>query len=284
MRIAILLATFNRKEKTIDCLKRVQDQVLPDNLHIEIFLTDDASNDGTANEVKILFPHVNVYHGTGSLYWAGGMRYSWRKALEKDFNYFLLLNDDTFLFKHSIATLVKSNLDFYKQKTIHGISIGSTRDIQTGITSYGGRKLYSKYKPQSYLVQSNTYNIECDLGEANIMLVPKEIVQKIGILSPKYTHAIADHDYTLKAIKGGFKVIVAPGILGTCTNDHGKPWKSRDVSLSGRIKYLYSFKGLNYKEYLFYIREHYPFHLPFAIFKLWLKTLFPFVYDEFKKY
>jgi GT2 family glycosyltransferase len=281
--IAVLLTCYNRKEKTLLCIKKVMEQEIPANYHLDIFLTDDASNDGTGSEVKKFFPNVNVYNGTGSLFWSGGMRNSWGNALITDPDYYLLLNDDTFLFRDAIKNILEHYINFYKEKSSQAIFIGSTKDIETGIISYGGRKLYSLNRPKGHLIQSNTHCVECDLGEANIMLVPRIIVQKIGILSDKFTHGIADYDYTLRAKKEGFKVIVTPGILGTCTSDHGNNWKAADTNLAERIKYLYSPKGLAYKEYLYYIRKHFPLHLPEAIFKLWLKTLFPFVYDRFKK-
>ncbi len=115
------------------------------------------------------------------------------------------------------------------------------------------------------------------------MMVPREVVKKIGILSADYTHSIADFDYTLRAKKAGFNVVVAPGILGHCTDDHGNNWKSSGVSLKDRIRYLKSPKGLAYKEYLHFIKLHFPSHLPVAFFKLWLKTLFPVVWDKFKR-
>jgi GT2 family glycosyltransferase len=136
---------------------------------------------------------------------------------------------------------------------------------------------------QSYSVYSDTDFLECDLANANIMMVPMQIVKRIGILSEDYTHSIADFDYTLKAKKAGYKAVVVPGILGHCTDDHGNNWKSSNVSLRERISYLKSPKGLAYKEYLHFIKKHFPSHLPAAFIKLWLKTLFPVVWDKFKK-
>lgn len=284
---AVLLTCHNRKEKTINCLKSLYKAIDLSNHEIkfDLYLVDDGSTDGTYEEINKHFPAVIIIKGPGNLFWARGMRLAWETALSanQDYDSFLLLNDDTFLFRDAIKKILDHSINFYKEKSNHAIFIGSTKDIETGIISYGGRKLYSINRPNSYLIQSDTNWVECDLGEANIMLVPRIIVQKIGILSDKFTHGIADYDYTLRAKKEGFKVIVTPGILGTCTFDHGKGWKSANTNLALRIKYLYSPKGLAYREYLYYIKKHFPLHLPEAIFKLWLKTLFPFVYDRFKK-
>jgi len=278
MKIAVLLATFNRKEKTISCLENLYAQPLPIDIELNVFLTDDASADGTQEVIKKKFPQVNLFSGSGSLYWAGGMRNSWIEAKKYDFDFYLLLNDDTLLRYNAISTLV-----YYANRPSEKpiIYIGSTANSD-GKISYGGHKLYSKNKVQSFNLYSEIELLECDLGNANIMLVPREIVGSIGILSGSYTHSIADFDYTLRAQKAGFKTIIIPGIMGHCIDDHGNNWKSAKVSLSDRIKYLKSPKGLAYYEYLYFIKQHFPTHFPVAFTKLWLKTLFPGLWDKFK--
>ena len=79
--VAVLIAAYNRKQTTLSCLNSLQALQLPGDVKLEIFLTDDASTDGTAQAVCNLYPQVHLLHGTGSLYWAGGMRYTWAKAL-----------------------------------------------------------------------------------------------------------------------------------------------------------------------------------------------------------
>ncbi|HEX8459840.1 MAG TPA: glycosyltransferase [Segetibacter sp.] len=279
MRIAALLATFNRKQKTLECLRRLQQQQLPADCELEVYLTDDASSDGTATAVKDLFPRVNLFKGTGSLFWAGGMRFTWRKALTSNPDYYLLLNDDTLLNDNAIAVL----LNHTSFTTKPSIVIGSTVDLSTGKTSYGGSKLTSKSLWKGSMIEAPTVFTHVDFANANIMLVPKQIVEKIGILSEAFTHSLADYDYTLRAKKAGFDVIVAPGFLGSCVDDHGNNWKSKNTTLRERIQYLKSPKGLAYDEFLKFIKDHFPMSYPAAFTKLWLKTFFPFIWDTFKK-
>lgn len=279
MKISILLATYNRKQKTLDCLKSIQKLKLPENTFLEIYLTDDASLDGTAEAVKREFPDVNLFNGTGSFFWAGGMRYTWKKALVSNADFYLLLNDDTLLMEDAVTVLLK-HLQ-YTQKP--SICIGSTVDLSTGKTSYGGGELASKKRWKMKMIEAPGEFRQCDFGNANIMLVPKKIVEDIGVLSEGYTHSLADYDYTLKARKAGYDVLVAPGFLGSCVDDHGNNWKSKNTSLKERIQYLMSPKGLAYKEYLSFIKQHFPLSYPSAFIKLWMKTFFPFVWDTFKK-
>jgi GT2 family glycosyltransferase len=282
MKIAVLLTTFNRKEKTVACLQSLRAQKLPPNVELEVFLTDDASADGTVTAVKNVYPEAHVFHGTGSLYWAGGMRNTWRQATQHKPDFYLLLNDDTVLNEDAIETLLNNCVVQDKGET-DTICIGSTCDNHSGEISYGGWKLAARGRWKSSRIHSSTSFMDCDFGNANIMLVPHTVVEKIGILADHFTHSLADYDYTLKAKKAGFRVQVAPGFLGSCVDDHGRNWKSSNTTLKERIQYLKSPKGLAYKEYLRFIRDHFPLSYPSAFIKLWMKTFFPFIWDTLKK-
>ncbi len=279
MTIAILITTFNRKAKTLACLERLREQPVPNNARLTVYLTDDASSDGTAEAAASAFPDIHIFHGNGSLFWAGGMRRSWQEAQQHHPDFYLLINDDTILKPDALRSLFST----YQHASEHYgkpvICVGSTSDMHTGKTSYGGRKLVSAKKVINYLVENNDTFAECDLGNANIMLVPRQVVDEIGILSGAYTHGIADYDYTLTAKKKGFPVLVAPGILGVCADDNFNHVKAKNKTLKERIRYLYSPKGLAYNEYLYFIKTHFPSHYPAAFGKLWLRTLFPFLWN-----
>lgn len=282
MKVAALLTSYNRKEKTIECLYSLNKQEKVDDIKLDIVLTDDNSSDGTVSEVAKKFPDVTIIQGTGSLFWAGGMRESWRHASQNSPDFYFLVNDDTILKPYALYELVQGYNYYLENNSMPCICIGSTINPETGLRSYGGRNLYSKHKIQNYLIEDNKTYVECDLGNANLMLVSKEIYGTIGMLSEKYTHGIADYDYTLTAKRNGFKSIVLSGNLGFCIDDHGNNWKSANSSIKERIEYLYSPKGLSYKEYLYFIRSHFPLHFPIAFVKLWVKTLFPILWQKLK--
>lgn len=193
MKIAILLTTFNRREKTLACLKSLKEQDLPAGTVLEVYLTDDASKDGTPSAVATEYPDVHLYQGTGSLFWAGGMRHTWKQALGSEADFFLLLNDDTYLTRSAIKTLVGCSLQAKDAKGMQAICIGSTID-QAGHLSYGGRRLRSFRFWSSDPVHSEAESVDCDFGNANILLVPSVVVDSIGILSEAFTHGLADYD------------------------------------------------------------------------------------------
>lgn len=278
---AVLITCYNRKQTTLNFLESLTSQDYFKVLQIDIYMLDDASTDGTTAAVSEKYPFVNILKGTGDLFWAGGMRKVWSYALEqKTYDLFLLFNDDVVLLDGALEKLIKH----YEQTRKNGtMLIGSTLSKKLNTLTYGGNKLYSKKHPNYYrVVPDDTKLVPCDSANANILLVDKFTVDKIGIFSDVYIHSLADYDYTLTATENGIELLIAPGYYGYCEYDHGLNWLPGNVPLKKRIEYLYSPKGLTYKEYLIYIKKHFPIHYPISVIKLWMKTFFPIIWDTFK--
>jgi len=282
MKIAALSCSYNRKKTTSRFLQSVVNQELPAGVRMDVYLLDDNSPDGTGEYVSENFPTVRLERGSGALFWAGGMRTLWKRVLAREnYDLFLLLNDDVVLDAGAVKQLVEArSLSAYPENII----MGTVLDSSARYITYGGLKLTNKITGNAaFLKPDDTKLKPCEIGNANIMLVDKATVEKIGILSELYTHGIADYDYTLKGIKNGVKVWVGPGYYGYCDNDHMMTWLPHGTPLKKRIEYLYSPKGLGYKQFMHYTREHFPLSVPIIFVKLWLKTLFPLVYDKYKK-
>lgn len=272
-KIAVLITSYNRREKTLTCVKNLMEQDGIPGFKLSIYLVDDNSSDGTTEAVRSHYPSVNIIKGTGQLFWAGGMRTAWREALkEKEkFEYYLLVNDDTFLFKDALNKL------FADKKTVgdNAILVGAIKDPATGNFSYGGRLLKNKYNIASTAILPNNSSPQlCDLGNGNLMLIPAGVVDKIGILSDRYTHGLADIEYTTKAKKARIPSYTSSCYLGECKNDFD-PNRKSGLSFKQRIEYLYSVKGFSYYEYLHFIRSYFPLYLPQAWLSLWVKTIIP---------
>ena len=133
--VAVLLTCHNRKDKTLQCLNALYaQQGLDVDYKIEVFLVDDASTDGTTAAVRLQFPDVTIIQGDGTLYWNRGMHKAWDTASKtKDFDYYLWLNDDTFLFVNAIESLL-AGAEFSNQKSV---ICGCTLSLETNTISYG---------------------------------------------------------------------------------------------------------------------------------------------------
>ena len=287
--IAVLLTCHNRKEKTINCLKSLYEAINKFNSEtkFDVYLVDDGSADGTSEEISKYFPEINLIVGSGELYWSRGIRLAWETALKKDRNYdsFLLLNDDVILLENFLIGLLNTHKYSLKQFKQPGIYVSSTTDLTNSKISYGGTLITHKgIRIKSIKINPSDVPVPCSIANANILMVSMAVVKQIGILDSKYIHRFADYDYTLRASRQEIPVLVCPGAGGICINDHSKSWLSSNSSFKDRIKYLYSPLGLSYKEQSYYLKKNFKYQFPYYVTMLWLKTLFPFIWDKFKKY
>lgn len=284
-KIAVLLTCHNRADKTLRCLESFYAANLPRDLSFTIFLVDDGCIDGTAAQVKQLHPNVKIIYGNGSLYWAGGMRLAWKSALAADnFDGYLLLNDDVQLNMNFFDLLTECHDYAIDKYGYGGLYSACTLDESTNKISYGGQIIWRKgWRVISSAAEPDGRPKAVDTVNANILYVDKEVVKKIGILSERFTHSIADYDYGLRAKQAGFPVLLASSPGGLCVDDHGRNYLDQHTALRERIAYLKSPTGLACSEYLYYIRSHFPTALPYAIFMLWAKTLLPHLWRIFKK-
>ena len=279
--IAVLLTCFNRKEKTLKALHKLilAYNSVSEQFTLKIFLTDDGSTDGTGDAVKEKYPEAIILPGNGNLYWAGGMRNSWREALKEDFDGYLLLNDDTDVFTNVFKELLETHKYCQKQYGKGGIYLGSTYDEKTKKISYGGAKLTNKFTFKYHFLKPNGHFQNCELGNANIMLVTNEVVKEIGILSEGYIHGVADYDYTLKAINKNIPVLTTPEYSGTCTDDHNDIYISfPEKTFSERLALLKNPLALDFKSNFNLMLRHFPLRVPFVLFSAGLKLVWPSLY------
>lgn len=280
--IAVLLTCHNRKDKTLDCLTSLYAAELPEGYYLEVYLVDDGCSDGTADAVTAKFRSVNIITGSGQLYWAGGMRLAWKTAMRiKKYDAYLLINDDVILNTCFLQHITETEKFALQYTSMRGIYTGATKEKNSEKITYGGAVIKSNhFKLKTELLEPAANPQMCDLANANILWVSKEVVEKIGLFDPGFTHGIADYDYSLRARKNKIPVLLATHICGVCDDDHGENWKSRDVPLRERIAYMKSPTGLAYKEYLYYIRKHFPLYLPYSFTSLWLKVWFPSLWNK----
>lgn len=206
--IAVLLTVFNRKEGTLRCLANLRRMVLPDGCRMDVYLTNDGCTDGTPEAVRAQFPEVKVIDGDGTLYWNRGMYTAWEAAAKAyDYDYYLWLNDDTFVYREAITSLVSCS----ETKDDRCIIVGATVDTATRQRmTYGGRLKGKGLAP----VHGGP--VAVDYFNGNIVLVPASVYHRLGNLDRYFTHSKGDFDYGLRAGKAGIGIFQCGTPLGEC--------------------------------------------------------------------
>lgn len=274
-RIAVLLTCHNRRDKTLSCLNKLFLQEYNVHVLVRVFLTDDGSSDGTSDAVRRLFPEVQIIRGDGSLFWNGGMIRSWHAATkEGDFDYYMWLNDDTFLFQNALQELLNTSSFFDDRCLIVG---STTSTLGCGNITYGGRKANDTLLDASSEIQ------ECEYFNGNIVLVPRWVYNVVGYNDSSFRHALGDYDYGRRASKLGIKSYVASGVLGECdVHDKLPLWCDPKAPFSARVRSFKTPLGMNPAEFFKYdlrhnglfsaIKHYITIHVRLFFPHLWLKS------------
>lgn len=284
MKIAVLLTCFNRKEKTIACLRSLYDtyQDAQSSVDVEVFLTDDGSSDGTSEAVSSLTPFfpLTLLKGDGSLFWNGGMNNSWRAAIKKgNFDGYLWLNDDCVVLKEFWEDLVRA--DEYSIATYgkRGIYVGSTCEPDRETFSYGGFNYINKWTLKDKLIHPDGKSFQnCQCAHGNITYVSHEVVEQRGVLFDGYHHGAGDHDYTYLAYKAGIPLLVMPRYAAVCENDHNVANYVRSLllmNLQERLKYMWHPRGGNLKSRLLFQKRCFPYRCLPVLLMSYFKAIFP---------
>lgn len=265
MNIAVLMTCHNRRETTLRCLgalRTAANEVKSKSergtsADFSVFLVDDGSTDGTGVAVARLFDSSDclrgrVIRGDGSLYWAKGMRVAWEMAvqvekIEGPFDFYLWLNDDVILKEDAVLRILE---DWRVCGDPRGVIAGacSSSALETEC-SYGATDAHNELIPPNGRVHR-----AWGWFTGNFVLIPRETVQVVGLISNEYTHARADFDYAERVKQAGIPFFVSSAYVGVCAND----WKNkmRGLSLHSRLTSLWR-PGYSNLHDLWLIRSRY---------------------------
>ena len=213
-----------------------------------VFLVDDGSVDGTGAKVRATYPTVCVIEGSGSLFWAKGMRKAWEiAATEGKWDYYLWLNDDVMLKSDALSGL-RSDYDKL-----------TTASVLVGACEYEGQCTYSATDSKDRKLAPNGQPQAADgWFNGNVVLVPEPVFEKVGMISPAYTHARADYDYAERLKSAGVAFYVSSAYVGSCQSDFNA--KMRGKGFAERVSMLWKPGYFNLHD-LYLIRSRYHGHV-----------------------
>lgn len=214
--ISIVIPVHNRKEYTQRCLACLAAQTYRD---FQVIVVDDGSTDGTGEMIHEEFPEVVVLRGDGNLWWAEatnwGIRYAQEHQNNRQENFVLTLNDDTRVDPDYLQSMLDAHRQ-YKPCLIGSVSVDSDNPDKLEYagtvfelyTAYG-RHLAADYNNSySELIKRTTY-VETQSLPGRGTLIPMAVFDKIGLFdSKKYAHYMADIEFSIRAHKAGYRLIV----------------------------------------------------------------------------
>lgn len=216
------------------------------------------------------------------------MRKAWNEALKRhaEWDYYLLINDDVEFLPCVFDELFQANDFAIKKYCVEGICSGLTcATDDTNKITYGGGCWKNKFLATTKELEYNGKPQFCDFTNANILLIPKYVVDKMGIFHKGYHHGKADYDYTCVASKKGVPIVLTAHPCGKCDNDHVKysVIAKQVVSMSLKERIAFYCKPINsIHDYLLLVRRTSPLRYPMVAFGRFINVVAPKFYYKLK--
>ena len=219
--IAVLMASHNRCEKTLAALEALERQRdLPPGTSVRVHLVDAASTDGTPQRIAERFPDVDVVSVGPDVFWGEGMRIAAGRSVRPGlppFTHHLWLNDDVRLGDDALSLL----LDTADEVGGKAVVVGAVHSTDGGRTTYSGlrhtdRPWWHPYQHDLMMVEPSGRPEPCDTHHGNVVLVPRQVRDRVGDIDRRFWHNMGDYDHGFRARRAGMGPFVAPRHVGAC--------------------------------------------------------------------
>jgi len=211
--VYIILVNWNGMRDTLECLQSLEQVSYS---KFKILVVDNASSDGSVEEISKQYPKVEFICNKENLRFAGGNNVGIEYALKQKAEYVLLLNNDTTVEKNFLSELVnafENNANvgiagakiFYFSDKKRIWYAGGRVNLKTGITSHRGIRHIDN--EQFNKTEETDYITGC------CMLLKREVIDEVGMLDESYFIYGEDADWCLRAKKVGYKLLYVPSAI-----------------------------------------------------------------------
>lgn len=291
MNISIVIATHNRKSFLEILINQLQQQNIPESIKIDVIIVDDGSSDGTYEMLSNKFPDVKYIKGNGTWWWTKSVNEGLKLALNLNSDFYLLLNDDNEIDSDYLQKMVSYYSSLPKESILGSASISVE---QKGKIDSAGTKKYNKilhkftpYYKRNSMIDKHFKGIHRTWSlPGRGTLIPKGILERVGLLDENLLQYASDDDFILRAIKKGIGVYITWDAW--VLNNSSMTSKSREIQSISIRNYLFSFfdrYSVNslYKHWYIYKKHCYPVLVPLFVSYIFFSEIFSFLKSRLNK-
>lgn len=209
--IYIILVNYNGYMDTKECLESLKKLKYG---NYKIVVVDNASRDSSLELLRNNPDGYILIESSTNLGFAGGNNLGIEYALKAGAQFVLLVNNDTIVDENLLSNMLQT---FEKNSKV-GVVGGKILlyDNKAIISHAGGYVDMFKFTTVHYGMDKSSfegdYNIEREVGFVSgcLMLIKREVFEKVGLLPGEYFMYYEDTDFCLRVIAGGYKIYYNP--------------------------------------------------------------------------
>lgn len=206
--VGIFICNYNKADFVVKCVQALKDQTFQD---IDIYVVDNASEDDSVEKLRKNYEDsVTILQNEENLGGAGGFGRGIRTALEMNYKYFMLVDNDAFLDNKAVEYLH----DYMEEHSDVGICGAETLNLQQPdrVQDLGGRLDMKEYQWHGVIGGLTDLEgsaiLECDYVASCSVMARTEVVRKFGGFPEENFIYWDDVEWCTKCWRAGYKVIV----------------------------------------------------------------------------
>ena len=251
-KIAIIIINWNTYQLTYNCLKSLE---LCTYKNKTIFFVDNGSNDGSGDKIALEFPDINCINNQKNEGFTGANNKALKVILKQNFDYVLLLNNDTEV-KPDFLSLMQASmdsdnnlaatqpliLDFPNKNTIWNAGGSFNTFFGLSKTRYKGMM----YKPNLNIETLTEWISGC------CILVKIAVIKEVGLLDNRFFAYFEDVDWSIRMTNLGYKLGVVPKSI-IYHHSSGSTKRNNTTNEGNLSPYAHY---LNVRNHIYLIKKH----------------------------
>jgi hypothetical protein len=209
-KVVVVILNWNGGDLTPRCLESLRRS---DYGNLECVVIDNGSTDGSPDEIAKAFPEAGMVRNSTNLGFAEGCNQGIAWGLGRGADYLLMLNNDTRVDPALVSNLVVAAAGHQDRVAVIPkiywesdparlwFAVGRA-NLWTGVFS---NLAYNRVDDGSFDSQQ-----AADFAVGCCILMPREIVQKVGGFDPAYFAYMEDVDWSLRCRGAGFPLVFCP--------------------------------------------------------------------------
>ena len=177
-----------------------------DYLGLRVIVVDNRSADDSVARIRAAFPQVTVLEAGSNLGFASACNLGIRHAMREGAQYLWLLNNDTVAPPDTCSKLLAKALEQPRAGIVGSVLYFLHRPSE--VQAWGGGNL------TVWLGYNTDFHAPAPLGPNSFLtfasvLIPREVIEKVGLLYEGYFMYWEDADYALRVTRAGYSLTLA---------------------------------------------------------------------------
>lgn len=190
-KVLVIIVTFNAMQWITKCIHSAMESEIP----LDLFVIDNKSTDDTVKYIKKNFPSITLVQNKANLGFGAANNIGLQFALDYNYSYVYLLNQDAWIKPNTIRLLIEANRAYPQYGILSPIQLQSNeKELDKNFSL-----IFSGKEQNSPLISVK-----------NVMaahwLISRKCLFDIGGFSPTFHHYGEDDNYCDRALHKGFKI------------------------------------------------------------------------------